>query len=404
MSAAAAPVVGRRSRRGAVGPSATVEEVRENQRRAAPWPYVELDVDELRSQGWRPSCRCVSSCSRCTSGATWPATTAMSTRTRTRLARPARRHAGRRVAGGGGEPRPARRQARAPPASGSSCTAASRCCWVRPGWAGSPPTCGPRCRRMPARHRPADQRRAARPAMATVLCDARDHGRRQRGRDEAGHDRHRRSCRRSRAASPAYGPPWTAAATRVPVHATPACSARSPRHDRPLATYEELMEFEPPVIDFLLPHANWDGRPGAGASPATPYADWLIAVFDRWYGARSRDPGPAVRGDHRVAARRSWPVPSRSGSAPAACSSSRPTGASSRSTHSSRPTRAPCATGLDVRRDEFDDAFADPGIVARQIGRAALSDRLDGARSCRSAAAATTRTGIQEGTGSAPRP
>ena len=34
-----------------------------------------------------------------------------------------------------------------------------------------------------------------------------------------------------------------------------------------------------------------------------------------------------------------------------------------------------CATGLDVRYDDFDAALEDPGVVARQIGPAALSDQ-----------------------------
>ncbi|MFD4668683.1 FxsB family cyclophane-forming radical SAM/SPASM peptide maturase [Lentzea sp. NPDC058450] len=49
----------------------------------------------------------------------------------------------------------------------------------------------------------------------------------------------------------------------------------------PVETYEALISFTPPVIDFLLPHGNWSAPPpGVGA-----YADWLIAVFDRWYQA-----------------------------------------------------------------------------------------------------------------------
>jgi uncharacterized protein len=49
----------------------------------------------------------------------------------------------------------------------------------------------------------------------------------------------------------------------------------------PVATYEALAAFTPPVMDFLLPHGNWSSPPpGVGA-----YADWLIAVFDRWYRA-----------------------------------------------------------------------------------------------------------------------
>src|SRR5690606_7931482 len=53
----------------------------------------------------------------------------------------------------------------------------------------------------------------------------------------------------------------------------------------PLRTYEALLEFDPPMIDFLLPHGNWSTPPPARDpdSPATPYADWLIPIFDRWY-------------------------------------------------------------------------------------------------------------------------
>lgn len=57
----------------------------------------------------------------------------------------------------------------------------------------------------------------------------------------------------------------------------------------PTRTYEALLEHEPPMIDLLLPHATWTAPPPwAGA---TPYADWLIAVFDRWYGAPVRETG-----------------------------------------------------------------------------------------------------------------
>jgi uncharacterized protein len=38
---------------------------------------------------------------------------------------------------------------------------------------------------------------------------------------------------------------------------------------------------EPPQIDFLLPHATWEHPPARGESEAE-YADWLIAIFDRW--------------------------------------------------------------------------------------------------------------------------
>lgn len=54
----------------------------------------------------------------------------------------------------------------------------------------------------------------------------------------------------------------------------------------PLRTYDALLAFRPPSVDFLLPHGNWDvPPPGLPAPGRTPYADWLIAVFDRWYRA-----------------------------------------------------------------------------------------------------------------------
>jgi len=64
----------------------------------------------------------------------------------------------------------------------------------------------------------------------------------------------------------------------------------------PVASYRALREFRPPVIDFLLPHANWAHPPPRGSrdgdprGSGTPYADWLIALFDAWYD----DPGAPV--------------------------------------------------------------------------------------------------------------
>ncbi|MEU6584456.1 FxsB family cyclophane-forming radical SAM/SPASM peptide maturase [Nocardia sp. NPDC046763] len=55
----------------------------------------------------------------------------------------------------------------------------------------------------------------------------------------------------------------------------------------PVRTYEALVRHDPPTVDFLLPHGNWT-TPPPGRIPdltVTPYADWLIPVFDRWYDA-----------------------------------------------------------------------------------------------------------------------
>jgi uncharacterized protein len=50
----------------------------------------------------------------------------------------------------------------------------------------------------------------------------------------------------------------------------------------PMATFRALAGCDPPKIDFLLPHGTW-AKPPPGREPGaagTPYADWLIAVFD----------------------------------------------------------------------------------------------------------------------------
>jgi uncharacterized protein len=50
----------------------------------------------------------------------------------------------------------------------------------------------------------------------------------------------------------------------------------------PIAVYESLLELAPPRLDLLLPHATWDAPPPRAGEGGTDYADWLIAVFDRW--------------------------------------------------------------------------------------------------------------------------
>jgi uncharacterized protein len=54
--------------------------------------------------------------------------------------------------------------------------------------------------------------------------------------------------------------------------------------NNPLETYEELKKYDPREgMNFILPLANWNSPPppGSGDSP-TPYADWLIPVWDQW--------------------------------------------------------------------------------------------------------------------------
>jgi len=55
----------------------------------------------------------------------------------------------------------------------------------------------------------------------------------------------------------------------------------------PVETYSYFSSFDPPSIDFLMPLGHHDMRPpGKEALDTTPYADWLLQVFDIWYPER----------------------------------------------------------------------------------------------------------------------
>ncbi|MFD0474999.1 radical SAM protein [Nonomuraea thailandensis] len=62
-----------------------------------------------------------------------------------------------------------------------------------------------------------------------------------------------------------------------------------PRTDA-TSVYKGLLEYDPPMVDFLLPHGHWSVPPPGRVQgdPATPYADWLIEIFELWYGEPER--------------------------------------------------------------------------------------------------------------------
>ena len=140
----------------------------------------------------------------------------------------------------------------------------------------------------------------------------------------------------------------------------------------PIGCYEQLLSFDPPAIDLLLPHQNWDHPPERPGGAPAPYADWLIAVFDRWYADRS--PVRIRLFDDAVGlvlggASRSEQL----GLSPSGVLVVESDGAIEQIDALKSAYPGACATGLNVLRDDFDAALDDPGIVARQIGRAALS-------------------------------
>ena len=144
-------------------------------------------------------------------------------------------------------------------------------------------------------------------------------------------------------------------------------------HNDPLTTYEALIGFDPPRIDFLLPHGTWDSRPPGRSADArhTPYADWLIAIFDRWYA----DPRTRIRLFeeimHLILGRMA--EGEAVGLAPARMVVIETDGSIEQVDTLKSVHDGASWTGLHVSRDPLDDALSLPGIVARQIGEMALS-------------------------------
>jgi uncharacterized protein len=141
----------------------------------------------------------------------------------------------------------------------------------------------------------------------------------------------------------------------------------------PVTTYEALAAFEPAEIDFLLPHGTWAAPPPGRVPGAveTPYADWLIAVFDHWYPK----PAAGVRLFEDIMHLILGGASSTEavGLAPSRMVVIETDGAIEQvDTLKAAYAGAP-QTGLNVVRDPFDKALLLPGIAARQLGIRALS-------------------------------
>ncbi|MCO5973804.1 FxsB family radical SAM/SPASM domain protein [Actinoallomurus sp. WRP6H-15] len=144
----------------------------------------------------------------------------------------------------------------------------------------------------------------------------------------------------------------------------------------PVATYEALVSFEPPVVDFLLPHGTWD-TPPPGRRPddlATPYGDWLVQVFDRWWHNPVRE--TRVRLFSEII-RLLFGRPSRTeavGLSPVALVVVETDGSIEQVDTLKAAYDGAAATGLHIDRDDFGTVLTLPSVVTRQIGERALSD------------------------------
>lgn len=145
----------------------------------------------------------------------------------------------------------------------------------------------------------------------------------------------------------------------------------------PIDTYEALLVFAPPRIDFLLPHGNWTSPPPgqalAAAPGVTPYADWLIAVFDRWYGAPARETGVRIFEEIINVLLGGHSRLEGIGLSPSAMVVIETDGSIERSDTLASAFHGAAATDLHVSRDPLDAALRLPDVKERQDRTRGLS-------------------------------
>ncbi|MEV6135506.1 FxsB family cyclophane-forming radical SAM/SPASM peptide maturase [Nocardia sp. NPDC051990] len=142
----------------------------------------------------------------------------------------------------------------------------------------------------------------------------------------------------------------------------------------PLETYKSLAVSAPPAIDFLLPHGNWDSPPPGRTSNRedTLYADWLIPIFDYWYESMCDEPSVRLFDDIMDIALGTDRASETVGLAPIQVVVIETDGQIEQV--DTLKSAFPDATklGEHVSRSRLSSALWSPGVVARQIGVAAL--------------------------------
>jgi uncharacterized protein len=149
----------------------------------------------------------------------------------------------------------------------------------------------------------------------------------------------------------------------------------------PVVTYRALTAFQPPAIDFLLPHGNWSApAPGLMSGyGCAPYAEWLIKAFDYWYensdDIRIRffeEIMHGILGGHSRL--------DGIGLGPALIAIIETDGSVQKSDFLKSAYDGAAWTGLHISRDPLDAALLLPAVAARQLGATALATTC---RSCR---------------------
>ncbi|MCJ1679722.1 radical SAM/SPASM protein FxsB, inactivated metallohydrolase extension form [Streptomyces sp. APSN-46.1] len=152
----------------------------------------------------------------------------------------------------------------------------------------------------------------------------------------------------------------------------------------PVAVLDALVELEPPRVDFLLPHATWETPPPRPDGAPDAYARWLLRVFDHW--ERRERPVPVRLFESLLSTLRGGPSLTESlGLAPTDLVVVETDGTLEQVDSLKSAFEGAAATGFNVFDHTFDQVAAHPGVRARQLGLAGVSDacrRCPVVRSC----------------------
>jgi uncharacterized protein len=144
----------------------------------------------------------------------------------------------------------------------------------------------------------------------------------------------------------------------------------------PVQTYEALQEFEPSVVDFLLPHGNWDSPP-PGRDPVAgdaPYGAWLGAVFDHWYAISPQRCQVRMFSEIIHVMLGVQAAVETVGLAPVSLITIDSDGALEQVDTLRSAYAGAVDTGLNVHTHDLNAAITHPAIIARQRGRDGLSE------------------------------
>ncbi|MCU1644067.1 MAG: chuR 2 [Nocardia sp.] len=149
----------------------------------------------------------------------------------------------------------------------------------------------------------------------------------------------------------------------------------------PVQVYRGLLAQEPPQMDLLMPHSNWQTQPPGLRRPRDlrhpslgdgEYSDWFTAVFDAWNS--DGRPVPIRTFDSLLAAMYGRPSSAESfGLDPVDLLVIETEGTLEQVDSLKTAYPGAAATGMDVWRNSLDEAAVFPAITVRQIGADGVS-------------------------------